>query len=122
MKYGPQTTRLLDYVKATYDTEPEFLWARTPDCAVLRNNYSRKWYGIIMVIPANKIGIKSDEKIEIINVRFSKGEASDFASNVPGIYPAWHMNKKNWITIVLDSTLTDEQLFGLVEQSYSFSG
>lgn len=122
MNYGPQTTRLLEYVKTNHDTEPEFLWARTPDCAVLRNNYSRKWYGIIMVIPASKIGIKSDEKIEIINVRFCRGEALDFAGNVPGVYPAWHMNKKNWITIVLDGALTDEQLFGLVEQSYSFSG
>lgn len=116
-----QTLRLLDYAKNNYATEPEFLWAKTPDCAVLRNSNSRKWYGIIMVIPANKIGIDSDNLIEIVNVRFSKGEALDFAGNVPGIYPAWHMNKKNWITIVLDGTLSDEQLFGLVNQSFGLS-
>jgi len=116
-----QTLRLLDYVKNNYATEPEFLWANTPDCAVLRNINSRKWYGIIMVIPASKIGIDSDDLIEIVNVRFSKSEALDFASNVSGVYPAWHMNKKNWITIVLDGTLSDEQLFGLVNQSFGLS-
>lgn len=116
-----QTLRLLDYVRDNYATEPEFLWARTPDCAVLRNVNSRKWYGIIMVIPASKLGINNDELVEIVNVRFIKGEALDFAENVPGIYPAWHMNKKNWITIVLDNTLSDDQLFGLVDQSFGFS-
>lgn len=117
----PQTLRLLEYVNANHNTGPEFLWASTPDCAVLRNNYSRKWYGIIMVIPACKIGIDSNELIEIVNVRFNKGEAPEIAGNVSGIYPAWHMNKKNWITIVLDDSLSDKQLFGLVEQSFDFS-
>jgi predicted DNA-binding protein (MmcQ/YjbR family) len=65
--------------------------------------------------------LAGDDLIEIVNVRFSKGEALDFAGNVPGIYPAWHMNKKNWITIVLDDTLSDEQLFGLVNQSFVLS-
>ena len=118
---SPQTLRLLDFVKTNYNTDPEFLWAKTPDCAVLRNMGNRKWYGIIMVIPANKIGIDSDRLIDIINVRFIKGEAPEIAGNAPGIYPAWHMNKRNWITIVLDGTLSDEQLFGLIDQSFELS-
>ena len=116
-----QTLHLLDFVKTNYGTNPEFLWARTPDFAVLRNMSSRKWYGIIMVIPASKLGIDSDKLIEVVNVRFNKGEAPEIARNVAGIYPAWHMNKKNWITIILDNTLSDEQLFGLIDQSFVLS-
>ena len=116
-----QTLHLLDFVKTNYGTNPEFLWARTPDFAVLRNMSSRKWYGIIMVIPAGKLGIDSDKLIEVVNVRFNKGEALEIAGNVAGIYPAWHMNKQNWITIILDNTLSDEQLFGLIDQSFVLS-
>ena len=118
---SPQTLRLLDFVKTNYNTDPEFLWAKTPDFSVLRNLANRKWYGIIMVIPASKIGIDSDKLIEVINIRFDKGEAPEIAGNVSGIYPAWHMNKKNWITIVLDETLSDEQLINLVVQSFEIS-
>lgn len=118
---NPQTLRLLDFVKNNYNTDPEFLWAKTPDFAVLRNLGNRKWYGIIMVIPASKIKIDSDKNIEIVNVRFNKGEAQEIVGNVAGIYPAWHMNKRNWITIILDDTLSDDQLFGLVDQSFEFS-
>ena len=118
---NPQTLRLLNFVKINYNTDPEFLWARTPDFAVLRNLGNRKWYGIIMVVPASKIGIDSDKLIEIVNVRFSKGEALEIVGNISGIYPAWHMNKKNWITIILDNTLSDEQLFELINQSFELS-
>lgn len=30
------------YVKENYGTEPEFLWASTPDAAVLRNRRNKK--------------------------------------------------------------------------------
>lgn len=65
-----------------------------------------------MVIPASKIEIDSDKLIEITNVRFNKGEAPEITGNISNIYPAWHMNKKNWIAIVLNETLSDDQLFG----------
>ena len=118
---NPQTLRLLDFVKTNYNTEPEFLWTRFPNTSVLRNLGNRKWYGVVNSISANKIGIDSDKIVEIVNVRFSKGEAPEIVGNVAGIYPAWHMNKRNWITIILDDTLSDDQLFGLVDQSFEFS-
>ncbi len=118
---NPQTLRLLDFVKVNYGTDPEFLWAKFPNTSVLRNLGNRKWYGVVNSVSASKIGIDSDKIIEIVNIRFNKGEAPEIAGNVSGIFPAWHMNKRNWITIVLDDTLSDEQLFGLVAQSFEFS-
>ena len=116
-----QTLRLLDFVKTNYNTDPELLWARFPNTSVLRNLGNRKWYGVVNSISARKIGIDSDKIIEIVNVRFYKGEAPEIVGNITGIYPAWHMNKNNWITIVLDDTLSDDQLFGLVDQSFELS-
>lgn len=40
-----------------------------------------------MVIPASKIGIDSDKLIEVVNVRFNKGEAPEIAGNISDIYP-----------------------------------
>lgn len=34
-----------------------------------------------------------------------------------GIYPAYHMSKKNWISIILDDKVTDDKLWTLVTQS-----
>ena len=56
-------------------------------------------------------------KIEIINVKVPSNGVNDLLKKI-GIYPAYHMNKKHWITIVLDDSLEDELLFRLVDDSY----
>ena len=35
-----------------------------------------------------------------------------------GVALAYHMNKNNWITVVLDGGLSDEMVFGLIRKSY----
>lgn len=44
------------YVKKKYKAEPEYLWRRYPDYAVLRHEDNRKWFGLIMDIPRSKPG------------------------------------------------------------------
>ncbi len=35
-----------------------------------------------------------------------------------GIFPAYHMNKSNWITIALDGSADDEKVKWLVDMSF----
>ena len=45
---------VFEYTKNEYGVEPEYLWARFPDFAVLRRKDSKKWFGIIMNVNKNK--------------------------------------------------------------------
>ena len=45
------------YMKKKYKAEPEFLWKRFPDYAVFRHQDNRKWFAIIMDVPAEKLGL-----------------------------------------------------------------
>ncbi len=36
----------------------------------------------------------------------------------PEIYPAWHMNKKSWFTVILDGSVENEELFAHLVESY----
>jgi len=58
--------QIFDYAKKKYKTTPEYLWARCPSYAVLRQS--------------------------------------------PGFLPGYHMNKKNWLSILLDGTVSDDQI------------
>ncbi|MBQ1369186.1 MAG: hypothetical protein IIY45_14050 [Firmicutes bacterium] len=49
--------KVYGYVKKKYDSEPEYLWRRFPDYAIFRHEDNRKWYGIIMDVPREKLGI-----------------------------------------------------------------
>ena len=74
-----------------------------------------------MVVPGVKLGLKTDEKVCIIDLKFDKNQALDFAENTPGIYSGYHMNKMNWITIVLDGSMDNEMVLELVRKSFSLT-
>ena len=112
-----QTNRVIKYVKDKYSTDPEFLWKEYPGFGVLRNMTSMKWYGLIGNIDYSKLGKKKGE-IEIINVKLNREEIQDLLKD-EGFYEAYHMNKKDWISIVLDDTVSDDNIFSLIDKSYN---
>ncbi len=116
------TLRLLAHAAAVYRTAPEFPWGQTPPAAaVLRRADSGKWYGIIMTVPQSKLGLRSDAPVEILNLHGTP-EAVAALLTRPEIYPAWHMNKKSWFTVILDGSIADAELDCLLAESYRLAG
>lgn len=112
-----QSNRIAKLIGDLYGDEPEFLWAKTPGAGVFRKQSDQKWYGLIMNIDKSKISAKETGEIEIINLKLDEVEIIDLLKR-KGFYPAYHMNKKNWITIVLDDSLSDEEIMKYVGISH----
>ena len=115
-----QSNRITKAIKEKYGDEPEFEWEKFPGYATFRNRDSKKWYGIIMNIDKNKLDEKSTGEVEIINIKIEPNEIECLLKQ-EGFYPAYHMNKKNWITIILDNTISDEKIMNLIEKSYLYT-
>lgn len=73
-----------------------------------------------MVIPLNKLGLKSKEEAEVLDLRFPADQMEN-AVDHRRFFPGWHMNKKHWISIVLDESLSTEEILELVQQSYELA-
>ena len=114
-----QTNRINNNIKNKYDVIPEFLWEKTPNCCVYRNKRSARWFGIIMNISKNKIVGIDKKEIEVINLNL--GEKVIETLDRKGIYKAYHMNKKNWVSIILDDTLDDSEIMDLIDISFNMS-
>ena len=113
----PQAKLCVEHVKEKYNVEPEYLWEKTPDNAIWRRDDNRKWFGAILTLAKNKIGLDGNEKIEILDLR-SKPEELDSLIDGKGFFPGYHMNKKHWFTVILDGTVPTEEIFSLIEKSY----
>lgn len=113
-----QSNRIAQFIKEKYDDYPEFLF-NEDTTGVFRNLCNRKWYGIIMHINTNKIGASNNEN-DVLDVKLDSNLIENLISK-KGYYKAYHMNKKNWITIILDDTLSDKEIFSLIEQSHKFT-
>ena len=110
--------KIVEYVKNTYNVSLEFLWEKYDDAGIWRNKNNNKWFGLIMTVVGNKIGIESDDKIEILNVTYQKDKINAIIDNV-NIFPGYHMNKKSWITIRLDNNFDIKKIVELVDNSYN---
>jgi len=122
MYSNSQTNKIIEHIKAEYGAEPEFLWPdRYPGYAVFRHNDNKKWFALVATISATSLGLKDDRQIDVINLKFDKNQTYDFAETSDHIFPAYHMNKNNWITVWLDGTLPDELVLKLIQKSFLLS-
>ena len=111
----PQTKRIMALVQEKYGNQLEYLWEKSPDTAVLRHEDNQKWYAILMRIPWDRLDKGREGLVEAVNLKYD--QVADLLSQ-NGIYPAFHMNKRYWISLPLDDTLTDEKVLELFERSW----
>ena len=111
----PQTKRIMALVQEKYGNQLEYLWEKSPDTAVLRHEDNQKWYAILMRIPWDRLDKGREGLVEAVNLKHD--QVADLLSQ-NGIYPVFHMNKRYWISLPLDDTLTDEKVLELFERSW----
>lgn len=76
-----QAKALIEYVRQKYASELEFLWEKFPDNAVWRRADNKKWYGVILTVSKSKLGLKSDEVVEIIDLRIQSEKMAELIDN-----------------------------------------
>ncbi len=115
-----QSKQVIKYIEEKYYDELEFLWEKLNDTAICRNKINNKWYVLLGKVKLTKLGIHSNEEKEIMNLTYQKEKINEIIDNKT-IFPGYHMNKKSWITIVLDNRVSTEEIFKLIDNSYNIS-
>ncbi|MEI3542099.1 MAG: MmcQ/YjbR family DNA-binding protein [Acutalibacteraceae bacterium] len=111
---------IFQYAKERFGTEPEYLWMKFPNYAVLRNSNNSKWYAAIMDVQKQKLGLKGKEYVDILDVKCDPIMIGSLL-NSKGYLPAYHMNKSTWITILLDGSISKDEIFNLIDLSYEMT-
>ena len=107
---------IFEYVKKQYGTIPEYLWSSSPDSAVLRH-HNGKWYAVIMQVEKSRLGLEGDTKVDIIDVKCDP-DMVGLLTQTYGFLPGYHMNKKYWITMLLDGTVSEAKILDFLDMSY----
>ncbi len=114
---GSLKDRVLQYVKDRFGTEANFPWSDGSQNVVLRHGTNGKWYGIIMEVPRDRLGLEGNGKADVLNLRPGPTMTGSLIGQ-PGILPAYHMNKENWVSVLLDGTVDMDTIELLLEISY----
>ncbi len=115
--HSSQTQEIINYAHLKYGTDPEFLWAKDPNSAVLRRMSDGKWYAALLTVKKSSLHLDGDGTLEIVDLHGSPERVEELLEKGK-VLPAYHMNKKRWYTIILDNRLSTEEIIGLLDGSY----
>ena len=115
-----QAKQILEYVKDKYESEPEYLWEKFPDNAVCRRSDNKKWYLAILTVKKSKLGFDTEEMVEVIDLRAKSDELPEMIKK-DNIFAGYHMNKKHWISVILDNSMKTTDIYELIDHSYELA-
>lgn len=106
----------LDYCLGTFGTLPDYPFDEDFETAVLRHADNHKWFALLMKVSRRKFGFDSDKTVDVVNLKLPIEMVGSFGKD-DGVYPAYHMNKLHWISVLLPDA-TDETIAFLTGVSY----
>lgn len=119
-----QANRLTQAILDHFQVKPDFPWehsSRYQSYGAFRHTSNRKWFALIMNVKRDVLNKDGNTSlIDILNVKIPPAQGDELRQ-IPGIYPAYHMNHKTWISVVLDETLPDEKILELIDTSYQLT-
>ncbi len=115
-----QTEAVIEYIRRKYGDELEFLWDKLPDAAIWRRKDTGKWYGIVMTIAAKRLGLDYDSRVEVMDLHIDPDKMDDLLKK-PNYLPGYHMNKKHWFSVILDGSVSNNELFSRIDESYTLA-
>jgi len=113
-------TEIFQYANKKYGTKPDYPWMKLPGYAVLRHSDNTKWYGLIANVSRKKLQLDGDEIVAILNVKCDPILIGSLRMQ-DGILPAYHMNRLNWISILLDGSVDIDMIYSLLDMSFELT-
>ena len=116
---GKISLEIIDYCNNKYGENHVNPFKKHPDILAFVNE-KNKWYALLSDVEYNKLNKNTDitTKVKILNVKYPTDRILEIIDN-KNIFPAYHMNKKHWISIVLDKNIKLEAIKELIDISYS---
>ena len=87
---------------------------------VLRHKNNKKWFALVVEVNAKKLGLQEDKTVDVLNIKCDPMMIGSLRMK-EGFFPAYHMNKENWISILLDGTVSADEIKPLLELSYQLT-
>lgn len=119
MVNGTMRAAVMAHIQKTYGDAPDFPWARYPEYTVFRHAENQKWYALLINVPAGKLGLAGTGRVDALNVKITDELLRDVLLHQPGYLPGYHMNRDRWMTVLLDGTVPQEQVFALLQKSHA---
>ena len=105
------------WIKNQFGAEPDYPWPDDAPYSFVFRCPNEKWFALVMRIKYRQLGLTGDEAVWVVNMKAEQDTIPTLIDQ-KSIFPAWHMNKKHWITVLLTAATDFEKLCELTQKSY----
>lgn len=113
-------TALEKFILEVYNADASFPWIKFPNYEVFRHPNNQKWFAAILDVPREKLGLPGAGSLDIVNLKCEPALVGSLRAE-PGFFPAYHMNKENWISAALDESVSDDKIKMLLDLSFELT-
>ncbi len=110
--------QVIAYIREKYHCGIEYPWLRFPGYGIFRHQDNQKWFALMMDVPRGKLDLPGDGAVDVLNVKLGDLMLRDFLLQREGFLPGYHISRGNWISILLDGTVSAEEVCALIDTSY----
>lgn len=111
---------LEQFILDNYNCNTDYPWIKYPSFEVFRHINNKKWFALIMDISKDKLGLKSNEIISVVNFKCDPILIGSLLRE-KGFFPAYHMSKNSWITVALNNSVDNDKIKMLLDLSYQLT-
>ncbi|WFA75914.1 MmcQ/YjbR family DNA-binding protein [Streptococcus suis] len=112
-----QSNRIAQLIKEKWGDLPDYPFTKSPETGAFRHPANNKWYALVTQVKRGQLdGSADQEQVEIVNLKVDSREIAELLSQ-SGIFSAYHMSKKAWVSVLLDETVEDKAIIALLEKS-----
>ena len=109
--------KYVDFLHSYFKAQGDNPWKEQPyDTSIVYRCPNNKWFALVMQIKFKNLGFESEEPVWAVNL---KAENIESLIDKKSIFPAYHMNKKYWITVLLTAVTDFEKLCELTKKSFA---
>ena len=108
------------YIQAKYGIEAETPWKEFPRYLVFRHPANRKWFALLMNVPRERLGLEGEGELDVLDVKLAPMLVHSLEGE-EGFLVAYHMNKKNWLTVLLDGSAEEKRVKSLIDDSFQIT-
>jgi len=105
-------------------------WEDSPEYSVFRHTENKKWFALLMTVKQGTLSRQNpgrfpadadpDLPVNILNLK-SDPDLIEDVIHTPGVLSAYHMNKRHWITVLLDGSCDEDKIRNLIDLSYQLT-
>lgn len=109
------------YLASQYGATSDHSFKEDSSVTVFMRSDNSKWFAASKNVGRRSVDAGNEGRIDILNIKLNPREVATLRTR-EGFRPAWRMNQNSWVTVLLDGTVSDDEVYGLLEKAFDLAG